>query len=154
MDKELLFIDMDGVMADFHEKAERLISERELNNNNSGVDKVSRLPGFYSDLLPIEGAIDAFKLLSEHYEVYLLSTAAWTNPSSWTDKRLWVEKHLGKYGYKRLILSHNKGLFKGRALIDDRLKNGVTEFQGEHIHFGQDRFPDWKSVLEYLIPNN
>ncbi len=28
--------------------------------------------------------------------------------------------------------------------------NDAAEFQGEHIHFGTERFPDWKSVLEYL----
>jgi hypothetical protein len=29
--------------------------------------------------------------------------------------------------------------------------NGAGEFKGEHIHFGQEKFPDWKSVLEYLL---
>lgn len=53
-------------------------------------------------------------------------------------------------GKKRLIITHNKGLNKGDYLIDDRLAKGVTDFDGEHIHFLTDRFPDWKSVLEYL----
>ena len=25
------------------------------------------------------------------------------------------------------------------------------EFKGELIHFGEDKFPDWDSVLEYLL---
>jgi len=72
------------------------------------------------------------------------------NPSSYTDKRLWVEKYLGEKAYKRLIISNDKSLFSGKALIDDRTKYGVTKFKGEHIHFGSDKFPDWNSVLKYL----
>ena len=50
-----------------------------------------------------------------------------------------------------LILSHPKNLNSGDYLIDDRTKNGADMFKGEHIHFGQDKFPDWESVLEYLV---
>jgi hypothetical protein len=53
--------------------------------------------------------------------------------------------------FKRLIISNDKSLFTGRALIDDRTKYGVTKFGGEHIHFGSDNFPNWDSVLEYLF---
>ena len=56
----------------------------------------------------------------------------------------------GDPAYKRLILTHNKQLNIGDYLIDDRTKNGAGEFTGEHIHFGTEKFPDWKSVLDYL----
>jgi len=52
-----------------------------------------------------------------------------------------------------LILSHNKHLNIGDYLIDDRLANGVEKFTGEHIHFGTERFPDWQSVCDYLLPS-
>ena len=52
---------------------------------------------------------------------------------------------------KRLILTHRKDLLIGDYLIDDRLKNGAGEFKGELIHFGTIKFPDWKTVLEYLL---
>jgi len=35
-------------------------------------------------------------------------------------------------------------------LIDDRTKNGADRFPGEHIHLGDEKFPDWISVVEYL----
>ena len=38
----------------------------------------------------------------------------------------------------------------GDYLIDDRRFNGASEFQGEWIHFGSEKYPDWKSVLQYL----
>ena len=53
--------------------------------------------------------------------------------------------------YKRLIISHHKDLCKGDYLIDDRVKNGDGEFEGELIMYGSDRFPDWMSVINYLI---
>ena len=59
-------------------------------------------------------------------------------------------KHLGPTAHKRLILSHHKNLNSGDFLIDDRTKNGAGEFGGEHIHFGTDKFLDWKTVVQYL----
>jgi len=38
-------------------------------------------------------------------------------------------------------------------LIDDREKNGADKFVGELILFGSEKFPDWKSVIEYLTIN-
>ena len=52
--------------------------------------------------------------------------------------------------FKRLIISHRKDLLKGDYLVDDRGKNGTTEFEGEWIEFGSKRFPDWNAVLNYL----
>ena len=88
--------------------------------------------------------------LSGIFDTYILSTAPWENRTAWSDKLDWVKKHLGTPAYKRLILSHHKNLNDGDYLIDDRLKNGVDRFRGEHIHFGTDKFPDWKTVTQYL----
>ena len=71
--------------------------------------------------------------------------------SKWSDKIIWVQKYLGNAAHKRLILSHNKNLNLGDYLIDDRTKNGAAEFKGEHIHFGKEPFPNWQSVLSYLL---
>ena len=84
---------------------------------------------------------------------FVLSVSSITgtpHPSALTDKLNWVKKYLGDAAYKRLILTHNKHLNIGDYLIDDRKKNGAGEFTGEHIHFGTEKFPDWKSVLDYL----
>jgi 5'(3')-deoxyribonucleotidase len=49
-----------------------------------------------------------------------------------------------------MIITHRKDLCQGDYLIDDRGKNGTSEFAGEWIEFGSEKFPDWNSVLEYL----
>ena len=99
---------------------------------------------------PIPGAIAAYEELSTLFDTYILSTAPWGNPSAWSDKLLWVKEYLGKPAYKRLILSHHKNLNDGDFLVDDRLKNGVDRFKGEHIHFATPEFPDWGTVVSYL----
>ena len=136
--KDLLYCDLDGVIVDYDKFIHLSKAERSL-------------PGFFANLPTIEGAIEAFKKLDEKFDVYILSTAPWSNPSAWMEKRLWVEKHLGDYAFKKLILSHNKGLLRGKYLIADREVNGVTNFEGEHIHFGTPCFPNWHTVLDYLF---
>ena len=56
-----------------------------------------------------------------------------------------------KVKHYKISQSHNKHLNIGHYLIDDRLKNGADKFEGEHIHFGTSLFPDWDSVIKYLI---
>ncbi len=97
------------------------------------------------------GAIEAVKELYQHYEVFILSTAPWRNPSAWSDKRIWVEKHFDDIFFKRIILTHRKDLIMGDYLIDDRGWNGTSNFSGEWIMFGSDRFPNWETVVPYLL---
>lgn len=143
--KPILYLDMDGVLVDFEAW---YLPELEKGRNKFEVHKD---PHFVIDLKPLPGAIEAYHKLSEKYEVYILSTALWSNPTTWSDKRLWVEKYLGKSVKKKLILSHNKGLLRGDYLVDDRLANGVGDFEGEHIHFGSEDFPGWDETLKYLL---
>jgi len=142
-----LYLDMDNVLVDFPSGIAKL-SEQELNEYDGRLDEV---PGIFSLMSPMPGAISAFNDLVKKYDTYILSTAPWENPSSWSDKLLWVKEYLGTPAHKRLILSHNKHLNSGDFLVDDRLKNGVDKFRGKHIHFGTEEFPNWEKVLSYLI---
>jgi 5'-nucleotidase len=142
-----LYIDMDNVLVDFPSGIERLRPEARAQYEGD----LDEAPGIFALMDPIPGAIESFKMLSKHFDTYILSTAPWKNPSAWSDKVIWVQKYLGEHAHKRLILSHHKNLNDGDFLIDDRLKNGVDKFKGEHIHFGQPDFPDWKSVSSYLL---
>tara|TARA_Y100000996_G_C22013492_1_gene433734 strand:+ start:35 stop:481 length:447 start_codon:yes stop_codon:yes gene_type:complete len=143
---KILYVDMDGVLVhptNGLDKLDKEITEKYL-------DKPYNAPGFFSALKPIEGAIDSFKYLSQHYDTYILTAAPWDNPTAANDKIEWVKKYLPGYAYKRIIISHNKNLCRGDYIIDDNTRNGVSDFKGEHIHFGSDKFPDWNHVVEYL----
>jgi len=145
--KKILYIDMDNVLVDFPSGISKL-SQEVINEYESNLDEV---PNIFSLMEPLEGAIDSFKILSQRYDTYILSTAPWKNSSAWSDKVKWVKKYLEESAYKRLILTHHKNLNHGDYLIDDRTKNGAGEFKGELIQFGTDKFPDWKSVCSYLL---
>ena len=147
---KMLFFDMDGVLVDFQSGIDKL-SEETKREYEGRLDEV---PGIFSLMDPMPGAIDAAHKLSEHYEVYILSTAPWNNPSAWTDKVKWLTHHFGDLFKKRVILTHCKHLVNGDCLIDDRAKHGASEFPGEWIQFGSDRFPNWDVVTHYLISKN
>ena len=149
--KPILYIDLDGVIADFITAVHsHHLSEIPPYNNHPDT-----IPGIFRSLNPIFGSIEAVQILldSEKYEVYFLSTAPWNNPSAWTDKRLWLEDQFGDSINRRLILTHRKDLLKGDILIDDRPNNGAKDFEGTWIQFGTEEFPDWNSILKYLQLN-
>lgn len=145
--KPILYIDMDNVLVDFQSGINKL-SEYEKREYEGRYDKV---PDIFARMSPYEEAINAYHHLARFYDVYILSTAPRNNPSAWSDKLIWVRKWLGTDGYKRLILSHHKNLNNGDFLIDDRLKNGAENFSGELILFGSEQYPNWDSVVDYLI---
>jgi 5'-nucleotidase len=144
--KKILYIDMDNVLVDF-KSAIPQIPKDVVAKYEGHLDDV---PGIFALMEPVPGAIEAYIALSSRFDTYILSTSPWENPSAWSDKLLWVKKHLGAHAYKRLILTHHKNLCSGHFLVDDRTKNGVDCFVGEHIHFGSEKFPDWGAVKAYL----
>jgi 5'(3')-deoxyribonucleotidase len=148
--KKVILVDMDGVLvkepSKEHEERMLSLTPSILKNN---IEHWSDIPGIFLDLEPMEGGIYAYNKLSEKYDLYIVSTAAWGNPSSFTEKRLWVGKHL-PIAKGKLFLTHNKHMVIGDFIIDDRKVNGVEKFPGQHIHFGQEPFEDWNKVLEFF----
>lgn len=158
MKKKILYLDLDGVVADFDKAIKTLCPDIDISpeysdakSRSAKVDELcNRNPDIFHDLDPVEGAIDAVNQLFGLFDVYFLSTAMWKVPGSFTGKRVWVEKHFGDKSIKRLILTHRKDLNLGDYLVDDRTKNGAGEFQGFHIHFRTEKFPDWTATLNFL----
>ena len=143
--KTKLFLDMDGVLADF---VGAVVSHPDY-APGAPLDSFD----VFEELKPIEGALESvYKIIdSGKYDVFVLSTAPWDNPKAWMDKRLWIQKHLPELK-KKLILTHYKDLCCGSEndiIIDDRIVNGVERWNGVHLHFGTE-YKDWNSILEYL----
>ena len=105
---------------------------------------------FFINLKPMPGAIEAYNALNKDFDVYILTTAPWSNPNSLSEKLLWVKKWLLS-AYKNVIFSHHKDLNIGDYLIDDSTKNGAGEFHGVYIPIYTEKFKDWNSVIDYIF---
>lgn len=138
-----IFIDMDGVIADF-EKASNEFQRihGKTNRPDKWVD--------YRNLDVIEGAIEAVAKLNADHEVFIASTPPWTRPEVWGHKREWIGEHF-PYLKRRIILTHRKDLLIGDILIDDSKYRGQPDFQGEWFWFNKDwDNRNWKACLEWI----
>lgn len=133
-----ILIDLDGVVADLHEKWLRVYNE-EWDDSLTKADITSydmhevvkpacdtriyeiitRL-GFYDDLEPIPGAVEAVRLLAERHEVLVCSAPA--GADSARAKLEWCERVLGM-SRKSVVLTHRKELINADVLIDDDPSN-------------------------------
>lgn len=151
--KKVVYIDMDGVVADFEPRATEIAAGMGLTFREFADQKKYRhIEGFYLDLPLIPGAKEAIEKLeaSGKYDLYFLSAPSWGNVSCFSDKRVWVANHFPTF-HKKMGLSFQKGHHLGHYLIDDRTKYGAADFIGEHIQFGNEQYPDWDAVLKKLL---
>lgn len=140
-----IYIDMDGVLADFKSASDRdKIDFPEQKYPQSQI-------GFFLNLKPIEYSLESFVELEKYFNVWILTRPSVQNPLCYTEKALWVKNHLGIDVQRRTIMATDKSLLKGDYLIDDDTKHGQTEFEGEHIHFGNTPFENWQKVIKYLM---
>jgi len=141
-EKEVIWIDMDGVLVDFNKHVNDTISKNQfLKENYKG--RYDHIPGIFRNPPPIEGAIEA---------------TPWGNPMAAMDKRFWIEEHFGNLFKKKMVISHLKNMLIGDYLIDDRTANGAGEFKGELLRFGWayetetwNEYPTWESILKKLL---
>ena len=69
--KKILYVDMDGVLVDFQSGIDRL-DEQTKSQHKENMDEV---PGIFSLMHPIDGAIESFELLANHFFRILFSVS-------------------------------------------------------------------------------
>jgi 5'-nucleotidase len=141
MIKPIIYVDMDGVLCDYMTHARASLK------HTPEIGYPQAQFGFFANMPPMPGALEAYMFLHENFETYILTRPSVLNPLSYTEKRVWVEKHLGIEICDNLIMSCHKGLLKGDYLIDDTL---WPKFDGTQIEFGSKEWPDWEKVVEFF----
>lgn len=113
--------------------------------------------GFFRDLAPIEGSVEAVKKLQETYEVFIVS-AAMEFRNSLLDKYDWLEQYFPFIPWQNIIFCGQK-IVNVDIMIDDRAKNFVG-FSGRKLLFSSphnllltnyERVDNWEQVLDKLL---
>jgi len=139
MKKKTIFIDMDGVIANFAKAAEE-------GGWKHRPDKHVN----YGELEVMPGAIEALEKLNQDFDIFIASTPPWDRPDMWGAKRIWIAEHF-PYLKRKLILTHRKDLLIGDVLIDDSRHRGQPDFKGTWLWFGTNqRCLDWPSTLKLI----
>jgi 5'-nucleotidase len=137
-----VFVDMDGVIADFDGMKVKL--------GISG-DELVELHGAFQMLEPIAGAKEALDELPQYgYDVWIATRPAPSHPMTYHDKVVWIMKHFPQLK-KKVIMTQHKGLLGDRddVLIDDRPEKAFCNlFPGKLIHFG-DTAPFMSKLDDY-----
>lgn len=156
-----VLVDMDGVLADFesgllqgfrrrfpgepHVPLEQrrgfLASEqyRALRPDlEEKVASVYEAPGFFLNLEPIPGALDALREMNamQDTEVFICTTPLRKYDHCVVEKYRWVEQNLGPQFVERIILTRDKTVVMGDLLIDDK----------DNIQ-GLEETPSWEHIL-------
>jgi len=120
------------------------------------IAQVMARPGFYRELEPFPGAVEALKtMLAAGHEVEIVSSNWPDNPSCADDKIAWVREHLGKDWVRRVTLTHDKAAVRGDILIDDRPDiPGAEHTEWVQVLFDQpyNQHVDTFRILDWTTP--
>jgi 5'(3')-deoxyribonucleotidase len=143
--KRRVLIDLDDTMCHYTKAMEKRLAECP----DLGFPQAEL--GFFRNLEPIDGAIDAYHRLLQNFDVWFLTAPSFRNKLCYTEKAEWVERHLGFEALKHLIIAPDKSMVIGDFLVDDKARGkGQDRFTGWLIQFGDAHHPNWKSVIDEL----
>jgi 5'(3')-deoxyribonucleotidase len=140
--KKIVFIDMDGVLADFDAAISVRIQD----------PPEMFIPGFYKSLKVMVGAHEGIAqlLAMDHLDVYIGSKPTTGNFHSTIEKYQWIACHFPRL-VKKIVLVCDKSLLRGDFLVDDDKDRWGDKFVGTFIHF--DRYNSesaWQQVVSTL----
>lgn len=145
MKEATIYVDMDGVIADF----DKAMADHGL----TGKDLKMR-EGIYRNLEVAEGAKEGVQALFDMgYDLHIATKIPDHNPYAATEKLLWLREHFPELAVN-VTITPNKGQLgtEGDYLIDDRPhKANIVNFQGTCLHFGPEgKYQNWQSVIQFF----
>jgi 5'(3')-deoxyribonucleotidase len=135
--KLVVFIDMDGVLADFDSQIDPIYKFKE---PPQMFEK-----GFYRSLPVMDGAKEAIKTLLDcpYLNVYIASKPTIKNLHSTVEKYEWIQEHFPEL-LSKIFLTCDKRLLKGDILIDDHKR--WSKFDGSFVYF-----KNWNQALTEVV---
>ena len=126
----------------------------------SQIEAITLRPGFFRNLEPMEGALDALKqLLADEYDVRICTAPKKIFDNCVAEKFAWVKHYLGQKFVERIVLTRDKTLVHGDILVDDKPEvTGVCTPAWRHVLYdqpynrhvwGKDRLT-WENYKEVL----
>jgi 5'(3')-deoxyribonucleotidase len=143
--KKVVYVDMDGVLVDYYNAHKAEIARNPKQPYPQGKW------GFFLTLKPLPGAIEAYKLLEEHFDVCILTKPSHKNVNCYTEKAQWIWDYLGIDALEKAVFSCDKARAIGDYLIDDQLNANQENFKGELVRITPDHFPDLVAAANYII---
>lgn len=151
----IVLVDQDGPLADFekgfldewrsrfpndffvpiHERKTFYVRDDYPSELRNKVESIYFSPGFYLNLPPVAGSIEGLRALVElGHDVRICTSPLSQYENCVLEKYQWVEKYLGRDFTKRIVLSKDKTIVRGRFLIDDKpVVEGGETAEWEHI---------------------
>lgn len=141
---KIVYIDMDGVLADF---------EKGIGRPGHEWDAPEMfVPGFFRRLEVLPGAKEAVgKLLTfSQLDVYIATKPTTKALGCATEKFQWIEEHFPDL-LRKMFITCDKGHLNGDYLIDDDISAWGQKFKGTFVHFDQFNSEEaWKKIVEYM----
>ncbi len=140
--KKIVFLDLDGVLADFDGAIVNHIDD----------PPEMFVPGFFRNLAVHDGAKEAVATLlaNENLDIYIGSKMTSKATNCATEKMEWIREHFPAL-LKRMVLVCDKSLLRGDVLVDDDFERWAHKFQGQFIHFDrQNPRQSWESAVKEL----
>lgn len=155
----IILLDMDGVLANFEQGLLQAFQthypsrpciplgdrrgfyahEQYPKEDRKRITQLITAKGFFRNLPPIQGAIEACQaLFASQHEIFFCTSPISRYQHCVLEKYQWIEAHLGFDYTKRMILTKDKTVIHGDILIDDRPQiHGVHSPSWEHVLYAQ-----------------
>lgn len=147
MKKTIIFLDMDGPLANF---------DGAITSNIKPDPPEMFEPGFFRNLQVVDGAKEAVAqiIANPRFEVYIGSKMTSKVTTCASEKMEWIKEHFPEL-LRNMALVCDKKLLRGDILIDDDRDRWADSFDGWFIHFNNDNSKEsWQQVLRFLKAYN
>jgi len=160
-----VYVDMDGVLADFDGAMESYLLDKGWETTNRVewslskriqridgslntldeaehvVNSIMETKGFWEGIQPIQNGTEIIKkwmkLWGKNLDIMIATSAWWTSPYSAYEKVRWIQKYIKGFPLTNIAMTFQKHILKGEIIIDDKPANIMNWEGSDAIIFTQ-----------------